>query len=268
MVPSHSPSGLRLKLDGAVTAFKDQPSKSYHGHLLLLLVTARWWELQRLGWPGCLHQLGEQPCKWLSLPWWLSRTLHTDLRRHASLLRARLWNTSPESRLKNTCTGSAVKEIYTLGPEWPPSQCLLVTWLVCLISGKANKSPAAKCLLRSWLHWENKPVRRVTVRGVALCLCTGRSSCCPFIPQLPNNTSMQPARPRANASFPDIRLPKHPGLTHLRALITLNFNCLHVNSPQWLSSLRTGTMTFISVWKKNVGYYIESQKPRVQSSGF
>lgn len=113
-----------------------------------------------------------------------------------------------------------------------PSQGLLVTWLVCLISGKANKSPAARCLLRSWLHWENKPVRSVTVGGVASCLRTGCSSCCPFISHLPNNTSMQPARPRVNSSFPDIPLPKHPGLTHLRALITLNFNCLHVSSPQ------------------------------------
>lgn len=32
---------LRLKLEGTDTAFKDHPSKSYHGHLLLLLLTAR-----------------------------------------------------------------------------------------------------------------------------------------------------------------------------------------------------------------------------------
>lgn len=44
---------LRLKLEGTVTAFKDQPSKSYHGHLLLLLLTARWWELRKPGWSGC-----------------------------------------------------------------------------------------------------------------------------------------------------------------------------------------------------------------------
>lgn len=80
--------------------------------------------------------------------------------RHKSLLRLRLLNIFPKSepKKKNLRWVSGQRN-WKVSTRVTPSQCLLVTWLVCLISGKANKSSADKYLLRSQLHSDNKPVR-------------------------------------------------------------------------------------------------------------
>lgn len=112
---------LRLKLEGTVTAFKDRPSKSYHGHLLLLHLTARWWELRRPGWSGCTPPNG-----WTTfLIAFSSPVIDQDItHRLASSCIIKVGSggdcwTLPRKWTKKPRAGSVVKEIYKLVPEWP-----------------------------------------------------------------------------------------------------------------------------------------------------
>lgn len=90
-------------------------------------------------------------------------------------------------------------------------QCLLVTWWVCWISGKANESPAARCLLRFLASQveqtqEKRDSRRrcfVPLVRAFLAFCSLSAKHTPVQPQ---------AGPRAKARSPDLSRPKHLGL--------------------------------------------------------
>ena len=213
MVPSRSTSWLRPKLEEAVPTFKHQP---YHGHLLLLLVTARWWEWRRLAaratgsnWVNSLvsgflfpsHHLGRYTPAGIIL-------------RHPGLLRARLWNTSPKSRRKITCAASVVKEICIMRDESDPEP-VFASDSVGLFDFRESKHKTKQtnvCLDPSF-------TRRANPGGV----WSQEGLLHTFIQDVPHVQETHPDA--AGKTKSQCQLSKHR-LNHLRAFITPKFNCL------------------------------------------